>query len=244
MQSRRVCVVIPTYNEARNIKLLLETLEAVLENISGYDTRIAVADDMSPDGTGSIVLEVAEKYRNIQLFSDEREGMGAALKKVFSHIADQYDIIVTMDADFSHPPEMIPQFLEKIESSCDMVVGSRYIEGGRTPDWPLKRKLISSLANILARTVGGLHSVHDCTSNYRAYKASIVRTILFHQVPGKGYAFVTTVLWEALHQEAHVCEIPLVFYDRAKGDTKLRFKDILEYLFNCFKLRWRSFNGS
>ncbi|MBU7016348.1 MAG: polyprenol monophosphomannose synthase [Theionarchaea archaeon] len=237
MQNQKACVVIPTYNERENIGFLLERLEKAFVGASGYTVDIVVADDKSPDGTGDIVSEVARKYENIRLLPGEREGMGAAYVRAFSHILDSYDVIITMDADFSHPPEMIPDFLRSIDTGCDMVIGSRYIGGGGTPDWPLKRRLISSFANLLARTVAGLYSVHDCTSNYRAYRASILRKIPFHQLSNKGYAFVTTCLWEVFHQKGRVCEIPLVFYDRKKGETKLGHSDITEFLLNCFRLR-------
>jgi len=230
----------PTYNEAENISPLLTSLETVCEGVSGYDIDIVVADDSSPDGTADIVSEIAERYGNIHLLLGEREGMGAAYVRAFSQVLDSYDVIITMDADFSHPPEMIPEFLEKIDSGCDIVIGSRYIKGGGAPDWPLKRWLISSFANLVARTVAGLYSVHDCTSNFRAYKTLALRKIPLQRLSSKGYAFVTTCLWEVYHQKARVCEIPIVFYDRKKGETKLRSRDIIEFLFNCFRLRFRS----
>ena len=240
MQNKKACVVIPTYNEAENIKSLLEKLEAAFTNVSEYDIHIVVADDTSPDGTGDIVKEVAQKYKNVHLLLGEREGMGAAYVRAFSHILDSYDVVITMDADFSHPPEMIPDFLTKIDSGCDMVIGSRYIKGGGAPDWPLKRRLISYFANVVARTVAGLYTVHDCTSNYRAYRTSVLRKIPLQRLSNKGYAFVTTCLWEVYRQNTRVCEIPLVFYDRKKGETKLGRSDITEFFYNCFRLRLRS----
>ena len=163
MQKKRACVIIPTYNEAENIGHLLEQLETAFKNVSGYSIHILVADDTSPDGTGDIVLKIAKKYGNIHLLSGEREGMGAAYIRAFSHILDSYDVIITMDADFSHPPGMIPGFLTKVDAGCDVVIGSRYIKGGAAPDWPLQRRLTSSFANVLARVVAGLYAVHDCT---------------------------------------------------------------------------------
>jgi dolichol-phosphate mannosyltransferase len=240
MQKKRACVIIPTYNEAENIGHLLEQLETAFKDVSGYDVHILVADDTSPDGTGDIVLKTAQKHGNIHLLSGEREGMGAAYIRAFSHILDSYDVIITMDADFSHPPGMIPGFLAKVDAGCDVVIGSRYIKGGATPDWPLQRRLTSSFANVLARVVAGLYAVHDCTSNYRAVKTSVLRDVPLEKLSNRGYAFVTTSLWEYMHRNARVCEIPLVFYDRKKGKTKLGAHDIIEFFFNCFKLRLRS----
>lgn len=240
MQNKSVCIVIPTYNEAENIKSLLTNLEAVCEGVSGYNIDIVVADDTSPDGTADIVSEIAEKHGNIHLFLGKREGMGAAYARVFSQVIVPYDVIITMDADFSHPPEMIPEFLKKIDSGCDVVIGSRYIKGGGAPDWSLQRRGVSFFANLMCRTIAGLYAVHDCTSNYRAIRASVLRKIPLQRLSNKGYAFVATSLWEYMNQKARTCEIPLVFYDRKKGETKLRSKDIIEFFVNCFRLRLRS----
>ncbi|MBU7010641.1 MAG: polyprenol monophosphomannose synthase [Theionarchaea archaeon] len=240
----KACVVIPTYNEAENIKPLLEELETAFENVSDYEMHIVVADDTSPDSTADIVEHMAKTYDNIHLLLGEKEGMGAAYIRAFSQVLDSYDVVITMDADFSHPPAMISDFLEKIDSGCDMVIGSRYIPGGGAPDWPVKRRLISSLANVFARTVAGVYTVHDCTSNYRAYRTSILRKVPLRRLSNKGYAFVTTCLWEMYHQKAQICEIPLVFYDRQKGETKLGSSDITEFFLNCFRLRMRSFSFS
>ncbi len=234
----KACIIIPTYNEADNINCLLEDLETVFITIPHYDIDILVADDTSPDGTYCIVSEMAQKYKNIHLFLGKKEGMGAAYIRAFTQVLNSYDVIITMDADFSHPPFLIPEFLKKIEAGCDMVIGSRYIEGGGVPDWPLQRQLVSILANLCAQKIAGL-SVHDCTSNYRAFRTSVLRKIPLHRLSNKGYAFVTTLLWEIQNQEGRICEIPLLFYDRKKGKTKLGFKDIAEFFFNCFRLRMR-----
>ena len=240
MHIKKACVIIPTYNEAENIRPLLESLEAVFESVSGYCMDIVIADDRSPDGTGDIVSDLAQTYGNISTMLGEKEGMGAAYVRVLPHVLDSYDVILTMDADFSHPPEMIPQFLEKIDSGCDVVIGSRYTKGGGAPDWPVRRQLISFSANMMARIVAGLYHVHDCTSNYRAIRTSVLKKIPLERLSTKGYAFVTTTLWEYNKQKSCICEIPLIFYDRKKGKTKLGLRDIIEFLFNCFRLRMRS----
>jgi dolichol-phosphate mannosyltransferase len=235
---KRICVMIPTYNEAGNIGLLLESLESIFTEIP-HDMNIVVVDDLSPDGTALIVQDLGEKHDNIALISGPREGMGAAYIRAFSAVLSSCDIVITMDADLSHPPSMIPQFLKKIDSGCDMVIGSRYILGGGTVNWPLKRKVTSTLANLMARYVAGLSSINDCTSNYRAIKTSHLVSIPFSRFD-KGYAFVTTTLW-AVHRTGTICEIPLLFHDRKKGETKLRVKDLLSFFLNCFRLRVLSF---
>jgi dolichol-phosphate mannosyltransferase len=233
-----VCVIIPTYNEAENIAALIQNLETVAKSLQNYTLDIVIADDKSPDGTANIVKNMQIQYDNIHILSGEKKGMGAAYIRAFSHVIDSYHVIITMDADFSHPPEMIPQFLEKIKN-CDVVIGSRYIPRGGTPDWSVHRQIISKSGNALARIVAGLSSVHDCTSNYRAIKTNVLKKISFNKVSNKGYAFVTSTLWEYKNQNARICEIPLVFYDRKKGKTKLRLQDMIKFFFNCFRLRLR-----
>lgn len=235
---QRVCVIIPTYNEAENIEALIQNLETVATTLQKYALHILIADDKSPDGTADIVKNMQSQYNNIHILSGDKKGMGAAYIRAFSNVVDSYDVIITMDADFSHPPEMIPQFLEKIKD-CDVVIGSRYISGGDTPDWPVHRQVISKGANALARIVAGLSSVHDCTSNFRAVKTEILKKISLDRISTKGYAFVTSTLYEYQNQNASICEIPLVFHDRKKGKTKLGLRDIIEFFFNCFKLRIR-----
>jgi dolichol-phosphate mannosyltransferase len=239
MQKKKACVVVPTYNEAENIRLLLESLETAIAHVSGYDVDIVVADDTSPDGTADIAADTANHYNNIYVVPGERKGMGAAYIRAFSGIIDVYDVFITMDADFSHPPEMIPELLKKIDAGCDVVIGSRYIKGGSAPDWPVQRRFISFTANAMARIVAGLYHIHDCTSNYRAIKTSLLKNVSFQHV-SFGYGFVTTTLWAYVQQKACVCEIPLVFYDRTKGETKLRSTDIIGFFFNCFNLRLKS----
>lgn len=239
MQKKKACIVIPTYNEAENIRLLLESLETVVTHVTEYQIDIVVADDTSPDGTADIAADTANHYTNISVVQGERKGMGAAYIRVFSTIIDLYDVFITMDADFSHPPEMIPAFLKKIDAGCDVVIGSRYVKGGGAPDWPLQRQFISFTANAIARIVAGLYCIHDCTSNYRAVKTSVLKNVSFQHI-SFGYGFVTTTLWAYVQQKACVCEIPLVFYDRKKGETKLRSTDIIGFFFNCFNLRLQS----
>ncbi|MGC1121633.1 MAG: polyprenol monophosphomannose synthase [Candidatus Methanofastidiosia archaeon] len=235
--AKNVYIIIPTYNEAGNIALLLEQIHTISTSLQDYHIEILVADDSSPDGTAEIVRSSAQQLSNIHLLSGPKEGMGAAYTRAISAVINSCDIIITMDADFSHPPSMIPQFLDKIEEGYDVVIGSRYIEGGGTPDWSFTRQLISSSANVMARIIAGLYPVHDCTSSYRAIRASFLRKISPESLFTKGYAFTTTSLWEYIQKNARICEIPLVFHNRTRGTTKLQSSDIIEYFFNCFRLR-------
>lgn len=238
---KNVYILIPTYNEAENIALLLKQIHTINTSLRDYHTDILVADDSSPDGTAEIVRSLAQRLSNIHLLSGPKEGMGAAYTRAISAVVNSCDIIITMDADFSHPPLMIPQLLDKIEEGYDVVIGSRYVEGGGAPDWPLTRQLISSFANVMARIIAGLYPVHDCTSSYRAIRTSLLKEISLDTLSAKGYAFATTSLWEYIQKNARICEIPLIFHNRTRGTTKLQPSDIIEYFFNCFKLRFESF---
>jgi dolichol-phosphate mannosyltransferase len=233
----RVSIIIPTYNEAGGIGSLLESLENEISTIP-WEITIVIADDHSPDGTAHIVQDLGKTYDNLMLLSGPREGMGAAYIRALSTVLDSCDIVITMDADLSHPPDMIPQLLQKMDTGCDMVIGSRYIPGGGTVNWPLWRRITSTLANCLARYIAGLSTVKDCTSNYRAIRTAHLASIPFSPLDA-GYAFVTTVLW-AVHRKGTICEIPLLFHDRKKGKTKLRMKDLLFFFINCFRLRFLS----
>ncbi|MBU6997382.1 MAG: polyprenol monophosphomannose synthase [Theionarchaea archaeon] len=237
---KNVFIIIPTYNEAENVAPLLEQIHTLSTSLPEYHIDILVADDSSPDGTAELVLSLAQRFGNVHLLSGPKEGMGAAYIRAISAVANSCHVIITMDADLSHPPLMIPQFLEKIDEGYDVVIGSRYIEGGGTPGWSLTRQLISYFANAMARSIAGLYSVHDCTSSYRAIRTSLLRKISLESLSTKGYAFATASLWEYVHKNAKIYEIPLIFHDRTKGATKLQYSDMIEYFFNCFRLRLKS----
>ncbi|MBU7014154.1 MAG: polyprenol monophosphomannose synthase [Theionarchaea archaeon] len=238
---RKVFIIIPTYNEAENVAPLLEQIRAISTSLGDYRIDILVADDSSPDGTADIVRSLAQGLTTVHLLSGPKEGMGAAYIRAISVVVHSCDIIITMDADLSHPPSMIPLFLDKVGEGYDVVIGSRYVEGGGTVDWPLTRQLTSFFANNMARVVAGLYSVHDCTSSYRAIRTSLLKKISLESLSTKGYAFAIASLWEYIQRDANICEIPFVFHNRTKGTTKLRLSDISEYFVNCFRLRFKSF---
>lgn len=239
--AKKVSIIIPTYNEAQNIGPLLTQINTVIAPLQDFQVTIVVADDSSPDGTADIAESLAHTYPNIRLLSGPKRGMGAAYMRTIPTLLTSSDIIITMDADFSHPPHMIPQFLDTICQEWDVVIGSRYIKGGKTVNWPFSRQITSFLANMLARTLGGLHTVHDCTSSYRAIRTSFLKKIPLDSLSTKGYAFAVASLWEYVQNGANICEIPLIFIDRTQGATKLRLTDIIEYAVTCLILGVKSF---
>lgn len=238
----KVVIVTPTYNEKENVKILIPRLESSFKKIKNHDMHILVVDDNSPDNTADEIKKMQKKWKNIHLIIGEKKGLGVAYLRGFKEAIEKIkaEVVIMMDSDLSHPPEMIPSFIEEIESGYDLVVGSRYIRGGATPDWNFKRKIISRAGNFFARIVGGLYTIHDCTSGYRAIRVSILEKINTEHLHTRGYAFLSTLLYELASLGALVKEIPLIFYDRKFGQTKLKPRDMIEFFLNAFRLRFKS----
>jgi dolichol-phosphate mannosyltransferase len=237
---RRATIVLPTYNEAENIKPVLEQI--FKQKTPGWKITVLVVDDNSPDGTSAIVEQLQKKYSSLSLLKGTKQGLGVAYTRGFAQAQKKYkpEVIFEMDADLSHPPKMIPEFLKEVEKGADFVIGSRYVRGGGTPDFTLFRKLNSRVANVFARFVAGMHKVKDCTSGYRAIKTSIIKKIDFEALGAKGYSFQQNLLYEALQQGIKVAEIPLMFYQRTKGESKMRVKDMAEFIKNSLRLGFRT----
>ena len=229
--SRAVCtencvkslIVIPTYNERDNITSLLES---ILRVVPGTD--ILVIDDNSPDGTGQIVDELHVRVPQISvLHRAGKLGLGTAYVRGFQYaIEHEYDVVFEMDADFSHDPRYLPDFFRTIEQA-DLVIGSRYIRGGGTPNWSPIRKFISGGGNTFARTVLNIPT-HDCTGGYRCYRTAALSTLDLSQVRAQGYAFqveMTYIFWK---RGFRVREVPIIFEDRRVGKSKMSRKIFIE----------------
>ncbi len=203
----KISIIIPTYNEAGNIASLIDRLEKILSEvtevevnkvseinknktneINKIENEIIVIDDSSPDGTSKIIEKLARKYSNLQLIKREKKfGLGSAYQKGVS--VSSGDIIVTMDADLSHDPRVIKEFIKKISEGYEVVIGSRYIYRGSIVGWNLYRKMISRLANIIARLLLGL-KIRDVTSGYRCYTKKAIEKIGFSKIKSSGYSFL------------------------------------------------------
>ncbi|MFH0875433.1 MAG: glycosyltransferase family 2 protein [archaeon] len=242
MTKTKTVIVLPTYNERENVKILIPQLEDIFKKIKNHDLHILVVDDKSPDGTADEIKSFQKKYKNIHLIQGEKSGLGAAYIRGFEHAANvlKADVMMEMDADLQHPPEMVPDFMKAIDEGYDFVIGSRYIKGGGTPDWTFKRKLISRTGNFFSRVVAGLYKVNDCTTGFRALRVSIYKKINIADLQTKGYAFQSTVLYEFLQKGAIVKEIPLIFRERKHGQSKISSKDFKEFISNSLRLRWKS----
>lgn len=235
-----IVIVLPTYNEKENVNIVIPQLFAVAKKIKDK-LSVLVVDDTSPDGTAAEVKKLQKQHKQLFLISGEKQGLGVAYLRGFHYALQKLnaDVLVMMDADLSHPAALIPSMIVEITAGADVVIGCRYIPGGATPDWNMKRRLISRGGNFFARIVAGLYQVHDCTSGFRVIRTSVLQKIDAQQLHTKGYAFMTTQLYELLAASAVVKEVPLVFYDRKFGVTKLTANDMISFFFNAFRLRWK-----
>jgi len=219
-----VAVVLPTYNEAENIDRLLRELRMIVP-----EARLLVVDDASPDGTGRLAEACAAELGSIDVVHRAvKDGLGNAYRFAFERvIGEGFDVVVTMDSDFSHDPQVIPRMLDAIESGSDVVVGSRYVPGGGTRDWPLHRRLLSRWGNVYTGWILGV-GVRDCTSGFRAYRASALAAIHPETTRADGYAFLTELMVRSVRQGARVVEVPIVFVDRRYGTSKMSSRIVLE----------------
>ena len=235
------CIILPTYNEVENIPLIIPAIFDLQKEISTHTLYILVVDDNSPDGTQECVKELMGKFPNLYLISGEKKGLGEAYKRGMKYSIDQFnpDLIFEMDADLQHDPNLIPIFISLANHRFSLVIGSRFAIGGSTPDFSLRRKLMSLVGNWMIRFLGGLPGIHDCTSGYRCIKASLITKCDFSHLSTRGYSFQSSLLCELLRQGAKVVEIPIIFPDRIHGNSKLSIKDQIEFLLNIPRIRFR-----
>ena len=219
-----VAVVLPTYNESENIARLLTQLRNVLPA-----ARLFVVDDNSPDGTGDIAERCAREMGGIEvLHRPGKQGLGSAYRQGFTHvIAQGVDVVVSMDVDFSHDPLAIPAMLAEIESGSDAVIGSRYVSGGGTKNWPLHRRLLSRWGNLYTGAVLGV-KVRDCTSGFRAYRSSALAAIAPETTKAEGYAFLSELVVRLSRRGLKISEVPILFIDRENGTSKMSGRIIIE----------------
>jgi dolichol-phosphate mannosyltransferase len=235
----KVVTVIPTYNERDNIGPLIEALNKAAIDLR-HPYEILVCDDNSPDGTQDVIRETQTKYDNVRLLAGPNEGLGVAYARGLAYALEELhgDIVMHMDADFSHNPADLPRMIAKLDEGYDLVVGSRYVPGGRlAQDWGLFRKLISRVANSGIRVIAGLWAIHDCTGGFRAYRADVLRQVDLAAAP-KGYAILTYLAYNSIMAGARATEIPITFSQRAEGDSKLRASDAMELFLNAWWIRY------
>ncbi len=219
----KTLIIIPTYNEHENLPLLLQTIASYAP-----ETDILIVDDNSPDGTGDLAERLSEQNKHIRvLHRAGKLGLGTAYIAGFQYsIAQGYDAAFEMDADFSHDPRYLPDMLQAIEHA-DLVIGSRYISGGATPTWSLKRRIISGGGNMFARFVLGI-PIHDCTGGFRCYRRHVLESIELDTVLSRGYAFQIELTYRVLHAGFKISEVPIIFIDRRLGVSKMSGDIVIE----------------
>jgi dolichol-phosphate mannosyltransferase len=238
-EQKRGLVIIPTYNERENLPRLLPM---VLQQDPRLE--ILIIDDASPDGTGKLADELAAGNPRVHVVHRAGKlGLGTAYIAGFRWgIEHRYDWLFEMDADFSHDPAHLPQFVEAI-ADHDLVLGSRYLDGRVTVvNWPIARLLLSYYANVYARFVTGL-PVADLTSGYKAFRREVLEKVALDRVESQGYAFQIEMSYRAWKKGFRIAEIPIVFVDRTLGESKMSKKIIREAVWKVWKLRFLSVIG-
>ncbi|MDF1502627.1 polyprenol monophosphomannose synthase [Roseisolibacter sp. H3M3-2] len=235
----RALVIIPTYNERENVV-------RIVEQVLAQDARldVLVVDDNSPDGTGRIVDELSATNARVHALHREKKlGLGTAYLAGFRWALDRgYAFVFEMDADFSHDPAHLPQFLEAIEQA-DLVLGSRYRFGKVTVvNWPISRLILSYSANIYARIVTGL-PLFDATGGFKCFRREVLESIDLTKVRSNGYAFQIEMSFRAWKKGYRIVEIPIVFVDRTEGESKMSKRIVREAVWMVWRLRWWALTG-
>lgn len=219
-----VAIVLPTYNEADNVERMLRSLRRVVPQAT-----IVVIDDASPDGTGRIAESCAAELGSIEVVHRAgKAGLGSAYRHGFRLAIDRgFDTIVSMDADFSHDPQVVPNLVAEIDRGADAAIGSRYVPGGGTRDWPLHRRVLSRWGNLYTGSILGV-GVRDCTSGFRAYRASALAAIDPDSTTAEGYAFLTELVVRLSRSDKRIVEVPILFVDRRYGTSKMSARIVVE----------------
>lgn len=231
----RPLVIVPTYNERDNIPVVVARLMAI------PDVRVLVVDDGSPDGTGDVAdaIAAASGGRVSVLHRTGPRGLGVAyIEGLRRALASDATHICQMDADLSHDPSDVVRLLAAA-ADADVVIGSRYVAGGRIENWAQRRRLLSAFANWYIRTVTGLR-MRDCTSGFRCWRREALQRVPLDRIASNGYAFLVELEWEAVASGCRVAEIPITFVERRQGASKLSGHVIIESVFVPWQLAWRS----
>jgi dolichol-phosphate mannosyltransferase len=224
----KIAILIPTYNESLNIEVLLTQLSIVSKRQSKVNFIVTVIDDSSPDDTANIAKNVGEILKTINfkvniLIRKNKEGLGKAYIEGFKYIFNSnetYDYLIQMDADLSHQPKYIEDFILAAENGADFVIGSRYIKGGSIPNWSWYRRLISKAGNLYARTILG-SQISDYTGGFNLYSLELLHKIDFKNIHTKGYGFLISFKYHVGLKSTKITQIPIEFLDRTQGNSKM-----------------------
>jgi len=228
-----VLIITPTYNEKDNLRRLIEAIHRVVP-----EAHVLIVDDNSPDGTGALADELSNTDSRVHVLHREGKlGLGTAYIAGFRYALERdYSLVFEMDADFSHRPEHLPEFLAAAEHA-DLVLGCRYMEGGGTEDWGILRKGLSRGGNLYARTILGL-PFRDLTGGFKCFRREVLETIDLDQIGSAGYAFQIELTWRTQRAGFRIAETPIMFPDRTEGVSKMNKGIILEALWRVARLRF------
>lgn len=235
----RALVIVPTYNERENVERLIPTILTQDQRLD-----VLVVDDGSPDGTGAVVEKIAERNPRVHILHRPRKlGLGTAYLAGFAWALDRdYEYVFEMDADFSHDPSHLPEFLSAIQGA-DLVLGSRYRNKRVTVvNWPMTRLMLSYSANIYARVVTGL-PLWDSTGGFKLFRRKVLESIDLKAVKSNGYAFQIEMSFRAWKLGFRIVEIPIVFHDRTEGQSKMSKRIVREAIWMVWRLRWWALSG-
>jgi dolichol-phosphate mannosyltransferase len=228
-------VLIPTYNERENLPLIVAGV------LAQPGTRILVIDDGSPDGTGQLADDLARANpdRVSVLHRSGQRGLGRSYLDGFRMaVATDAEFVCQMDADLSHDPRFLPSLIASAANGAGLTIGSRYMEGGRVENWPLRRIMLSAFANMYIRTATGL-AVRDCTSGYRCWRREALAQIPLDAIASDGYSFLVEVTFQAAAAGVRIAEVPIVFVERRQGISKLSTSVLMESLITPWRLAMR-----
>jgi len=243
MPRPRLTVCLPTYNEAANVEPMVEALVRVVA-AAGVDGRILVIDDDSPDGTGALADRLAHRHASVDvLHRPRKEGLGPAYLAGFREaLTGGAELVLEIDADFSHDPGDVPRLIAATETA-DLALGSRYVPGGAVRNWGLGRRLVSRAGSLYAQTILGV-GVHDLTGGFKCFRRAVLEAIDLDRISSVGYAFQIETTYRALAAGFRVVEVPIVFADRTHGRSKMTGPIVLEAIARVPALRLaRSRNG-
>ncbi len=231
----RVLIILPTYNERNNLEPLVDAI------FQTGPFHVLVVDDNSPDGTGDLADRLAARYvdRLFVVHRPGKQGLGRAYVAGFRWgLAHDYALLMEMDADFSHDPRHLPQFVNRIREGADVVLGSRYISGGGTRNWSLVRRIISRGGSRYAQLVLGL-PLHDLTSGFKCFRRGALEAVDLDRVDANGYGFQIEVTYRCYKRGLHIVETPIIFVDRRVGQSKMSRNIVAEAMVMVWRLRLR-----
>lgn len=236
----KIVIIIPTYNERANLEKMIPVLENdVFPKVKNHHLFLLVVDDKSPDGTAEVAAEYKKKWQNIEILTGEKTGLGAAYVRGMKYAMEKMgaDVVMEFDSDFQHDPHDIPRLIKAMDEGADYVIGSRYIQGGSIPkEWGLDRKFLSVFGSIFTRIIWLNFKIHDMTSGFKLTKTSYLKRINLDSLYSQNFAYKMQMLHDIVKLKAKVTEVPIVFYERERGKSKIHVKDQFESFYVVIRL--------